>query len=72
MIWTEDMIEEAEYYGLSIWVKDGKTWCGDHCSMCDAEFVKEVLPNPKGGSIIPRYCNDCVEEHNIVNENYSE
>lgn len=69
MIWTEDMIDEAEYYGLSIWVKDGKTWCGDFCNICGKEFIKEVVGKPEGGCIIPQYCEKCVEEHNIVNEN---
>jgi hypothetical protein len=70
MIWTKEQIEEADFYGFTIWVKDDKTWCGDYCEICGQEFIKEVLPNNNNGYIIPRYCNDCVEKHSIENENY--
>ena len=72
MIWTKEMIEEAEYYGINIWVEDNKTWCGDYCAICGEKFIKEVLPSTECGSVIPRYCVDCVEKHNIIHENYKE
>lgn len=43
----------------------------DWCEICKNRFEDEVRPSAKGGWIVPRYCNDCIEEKGIINHNYA-
>lgn len=70
MIWTKEKINEAAYLGVTIWVEDGETWHVSNCCMCQVEFIKEVLSDDEGNSLIPKYCDECMEEDKMMGQKY--
>lgn len=43
--WTKEQIEEADYYGVSLFNRNGIPMCGDFCEICHEAFIREVTEN---------------------------
>lgn len=56
--WTQEQIEEADYYGVNLFNRNGIPMCGDYCEICHEPFIREVTEN-----CFPRYCDKCVQEN---------
>ena len=53
--WMKKQIDEAEYYGVSLFNRNGIPMIGDFCEICNSLFTREVTED-----IFPRYCESCV------------
>jgi len=72
MVLSEEQIRENEDYGLTTFNKHGKAYLFGNCEICGEDFVSEIIKCKDGGIRIPRYCEQCIYDENIDNQNYHE
>ena len=65
---TQELVE-IELNGIFAHNNCGKPYVAELCFICGQKFIGEIV-EVKNGKQIPRYCQQCVYDYEIINQNY--